>query len=256
MKKIIGLTVGVTLLAVLFPPPAAAQIGLIKQALQGIAAVFDQLAHVPRTDKNKLRHSDELRLSRTAFKTILTLAAAENNDLKNKLIAFKNLDEELTVRRDQYLNELGNHSSYHESLTAAADRDLTLPRLKELANQFREWRRAVYQPAVEKIISFILLADGGEVLRRAQNRLVNIRADLDKIDDFPRLKESPLSTMLDTAETTLTEAGKLYQAARIIILQTENGDIQKLIEKMVVEIQKAYATFTAMGQWLLQATKK
>ena len=230
----------------------------IKTALQNVVDSLDQLSKIKTAPLRggKIKDAEELKIRKAAFKNILDLAAAESNNLKNKLIDLEGLDEQFVELKDQYLKELGNHGNYYESVNVNLEKETALVKIKELATQFRDWRKIVYHPSLQKIINFLLIFEGRDVLQTAENRFNNVSADFKKVSGLEVIKNSPLANLLIEAGESLDKAKKLQSAAELVILKASDNDIQKLVEDEIEKIKEVYGYFIQMSDWVKKASKK
>lgn len=235
------------------PVISLAQTENVKTALQNVADSLEQLSKLPPKNKDV---SKELKIRVAAFKNILNLSAAELSDLTNKLIKVDNLDDGYLELRDQFLKDLGNQSNYYETIGGQLEGNINLVKIKQLAVQFKDWRNVVYHPILQKIVNFLLIFQGRDVLAIAQKRFNNIEADLKKVSDLEIIKNSPLNNWLDEADQHLQQATDLQKAASLVILKSTDSDIQKLVEDEFGNIKEAYNNFLQMSQWLKDASKK
>lgn len=226
--------------------PGLAQTENIKETLQHLVENLDQLSKT-RNTPSKITSKEEFKTKKNAFADILQLANIENNNLKNKLIEIKNLNREYQERRNQLLKELGNQSNYYETLAANLEKETNLKKLKELAAQFRDWRRVVYHPALKNIVDFLLVFDARAALNTTERRFQNIQNDLKKVAEYNIIKTSPLPLLLEKAEELIIEAQKIQQAAELIIIKSNQSDIQQLIEEELEKIKAIYSLFLEMN---------
>lgn len=248
-KKVFHYLLISVLLATLAAPIAFAQTENVKNALQRVIGNLETLSQKPPSQK-KIVVKEELKKRKDAFRSIIELAFAENADLTNKLIAVENISGDFLAYRDQLLKELANHSNYYQSLLDSLDKEQQLAKVKDLANQFKDWRRIVYHPALKNTLDFLLVFESKTTLAIAQNRLHSIEEDLRRVDDFSVIKQSPLPQLLAQANQTLGEAADVQKAAELVILKSNTSDIQKLIEDSVAKIKDVYGLFLQMSAWL------
>lgn len=221
----------------------------IKNALQRIVDNLEQLSR-------RLTNNEELRIRKAALKNIIDLATAESNDLKNKLIKIENLEDGHLELRDTLLKELGNHSNYYDSISFILEKETSLSKIKNLSMQLKDWRSIVYHPILQRIINFLLVFEGRDVLRLAEARFNNISNDLRKVSGLEAIKDSPLNNLLIKAEESLDGARELQNASALIILKSGDNDTQKLIEDELDKIKETYSYFIEMSDWLKNASKK
>ncbi len=221
----------------------------IKTALQGIVDNLEQLSR-------RLTGNEELKIRKASLKNVIDLALAESNDLKNKLIKIAYLEGDYLDLRDTLLKELGNHSSYYDSISMALEKENSLSKIKNISTQLKDWRRIVYHPTLEKIVNFLLVFEGRDALQLAETRFNNISNDLKKVNNLEVIKNSPLNNLLAKAEESLNEARELQKASALIILKSDENDTQKLIEEELDKIKETYSYFLEMSDWLKKASKK
>lgn len=248
-KKLIS---GVSVIAIaLTATPVFAQTISIKDVIQTIVGNLDELSKTTKTSKTK-----DLEVRKTTFGNILKLAIAEATDLSNTLIKIKT-DPPLDDLKNKSLKQIGNWMSYYQTVSDTLNnQEMTAAALKELARQFKNWRQAAYHPSLQKIINTLLVLEGQNVLKTANNRLNSIAADLKKVGTLEIIKESPLPSLINNAQRSLAEAKKLQEAIILIMFKTDETDIQKLIEEMLAKVQQTYDYFSQMSDWLEETAKK
>lgn len=237
------------LLIIVTPVASFAQTKNIKGALQSIIESFGKLV-ISKSAKNDIA----ARLN--AFKSVLDLAFAESNDLKNRLIKLDNVSGGELTLKEQYLRELGNHTTYYQSLIQELEKATTAAKIREIASQFKDWRRVVYHPALQRVTSFLLVIESRHALQTAEARYTRVTADLKKVAGYDVIKRGPLAGYLTAARTALDEAQKIQAVAGILIVKSSDANTQSLVTEIMDYIKTAYENFVKMSDWLRAASKK
>src|SRR3989338_7062184 len=125
---------------------------------------------------------EELVARKEALSKIFDLTLLEDGDLKKKLNSFKNLTEPQSKLKDSLIEGMEeNQNIYLEIQKRLLEAD-SVEKVKQLAIDFKNWRNLVYNPKIEKIVSFNLVFQGKNIIAIAQNRLDKIQGELEKIN--------------------------------------------------------------------------
>ena len=160
----------------------------------------------------KLKQNTEQK--RNALAKIFDLTLLEDQDLKTRLNNLKNLTPAEETAKNALLNlfeeNVGSYQVMRKRLARANDSG----GIKELALDFKEWRKAVYKPKVEKIVTFTLIFQEKNILAMAAERLEKIKSDLEKLESAKLIKKDDTENLLADAETSLQQAQLLNAQAR------------------------------------------
>lgn len=233
---------------------------------------------LPRLDKEK----KELAARKQALEKIFDLTLLEDNDLKNKLLSLKGLGEGQKNIQQALLDFLAENGSAYKELQNRLEKIESSEDAKQLATDFKNWRHNVYNPKVEKILSFTLVFQQQKTLGIANDRLKKIRSDLLRLEDAKIIKKEDAAGLVKKASDNLEEAEKLNNQAEILVTkilyeeffpiaptsnQTDIDNpeaiklytadnpnektgptVKKLIEDSLREIKTAYRLFLDIGK--------
>lgn len=231
-----------------------------------------------RPDKEK----KELAARKQALEKIFDLTLLEDNDLKNKLLALKELDEKQKNIQQALLDFLAENGSAYKELKNRLEKIETSEDAKQLAIDFKNWRHNVYNPKVEKILSFALVFQQQKILGIAKDRFKKIKSDLLRLEDARVIKKEDTAGLIKKASDNLEKAEKLNSQAEILVTKilyeeffpatptlnqtdidnpeaiklyaTENPNeqtgptVKKFIEDSLREIKTAYRLFLDIGK--------
>jgi hypothetical protein len=198
----------------------------------------------------------------------------EDQDLKNRLLVLKNLTDEQIKIKDALLKLLEENKNAYDELRSRLENAVTLEKIKQLAVDFRNWRRNVYNPKVEKILSFSLVFQQRNTLGIADNRLKKIQSDLRRLEDSGIIKKEDTASLLKKAVQELNQAKDLNKQAEELVTKilaeeffpiAPNSDltninnpdelklssslsVKSLIEESLKHIKTAYRLFLDIGK--------
>jgi hypothetical protein len=195
-------------------PAARAETPPVEKAFESVKTSLETLVG----GKDKATTSDELGLRIETFLQVLTLSAAETNDLIAKLDAIekplndarggdwkKDALATLSKATDRYTNE--------NERIATERKTLTLDRVKELADSFKMWREKEYLGTAGQIRELVMITQGAGTLDLAGTRLGKVTEDVEKIANARIRGADALPPLLVQAKNSITEGKKLNEAA-------------------------------------------
>ena len=253
-KILTAISAVLAFLGFLFILPSAYAEGNLQSVLREVAEKVGAIGEI----KNNLflnaeeRGAKELQARKDALLKIFDLTLLEDGDLKEKLIGVKNLNESEKKLRDNLIASLEeNGNAYSEMKNRLEDAD-SIEKVKQLAIDFKNWRSLVYNPKVEKIISFTLVSLEKNILETANQRLEKIKSDLEKLEGAKLIKKEETAGLLKKSIASLNRANELNHQAKLILLKNLNEDeeapaIKSLVEESLKEIRITYKIFIEIG---------
>ncbi|MDO8429826.1 MAG: hypothetical protein Q7S73_00475 [bacterium] len=215
-----GSLISLGLFSAVFTAFAANSNNELKSALKEVAGKVEDISIVKDDKALTLdeKNQKEIEARKTALSKIFDLTLLEDNNLKTKLEDLKNLNENQEIVRTALLNSLAeNENAYREMRTRLEEAD-SLKEIKQLATDFKTWRSAVYNPKVEKIVSFTLIFQQKNILDTAFQRLEKIKSDLEKLSGAKLIKKEDFNKMISKANSNLLESDSLIKEAENLIM--------------------------------------
>lgn len=234
-------------------PSAYAEINL-QSVLREVAEKVGAIGEI----KNNLflnaeeRGAKELQARKDALLKIFDLTLLEDEDLKEKLIGVKNLNEGEKKLRGNLIASLEENGNAYSEMKNRLEETNSITEVKQLAIDFKNWRNLVYNPKVEKIISFTLVFLEKNILETANQRLEKIKSDLEKLESAKLIKKEETAELLKKSIANLNQANELNNQAELILLKNNNETeeaptIKNLVEESLKEIRIAYKIFIEIG---------
>jgi|SRR3989338_732912 len=248
----------------------------LKSTLREVAEKIEEISAIKNNESldKEEREKRELRARTEALAKIFELTLLEDNDLKNRLLVLKNLTDEQIKIKDALLKLLGENKNAYDELRPRLESAVILNQIKQLAADFKNWRRSVYNPKVEKILSFSLVFQQKNTLNIAENRLKKIQSDLQRLEDASVIKKEDTTSLLRKAIQELNQAKNLNRQAEELVTKilaeeffpiTPNLDltnidnpdelklsnspsVKSLIEESLKHIKTAYRLFLDIGK--------
>ena len=232
---------------------------MLKEVAEKVGAIEDVKNNLSLNEEDK--KTKELQTRKDALSKIFDLTLLEDNDLKKKLAGIKNLNEsEKKIKINLIANLEENGNAYSEMKSRLKEAN-SIAAVKQLAIDFKNWRNLVYNPKVEKIISFTLVFQQKKTLDTAQQRLEKIKLDLEKLEGAKLIKMEETANLLNKAGNGLSRANELNKQAELIFLKNINEDDLRqndaqieeaatpktLVEESLKEIKNAYKIFIDIG---------
>ena len=238
MKKLF-LMLLLVLLPVFWVNPTNAQSDDLKAAKEAVQQSYDKLVEVQ--DEQGLNQALTVALTEVVQFTI-----TETENLIQRLLAIKGQPLEILKLQESYLKELEKFLIYQKEflikITPQAD-------IQQLASDFKDWREKVYDPEVKKIVSFILVFRGSDLLAVAASRFNKIASDLKLFQNSKLIKVDVLMPVLEQAGFSLRGAAKINQEAVRSLLATSTDPLEtnKLVDQVIGLIKSAYGKFLEMS---------
>ena len=229
IKKIFSSAIAASLFlpGLFFPWLGMAAENRLQSALNEAVEKVGEISEINKNESlgEEEKEQKELRVRKDALAKIFDLTLLEDEDLKNKLSGLANLNEEQKKIRNGLLDLLlENESSYGEMRNRLAETK-TIEEVKQLALDFKNWRKAVYNPKVEKIISFSLVFQQKRILGIANERLTKIKSDLKKLEGADLIKKEDTAHLLQKAVVALKKAAELNNRAEALVTEVLTSEL-------------------------------
>ncbi len=184
-----------------------------------------------------------------ALKKIINFLSLQIDDLIKSLNAIKDLGVEQGVIRQDYLAFLNKSAEYLDAFVVNAGSDI-----KASANEINNWRENIYNPRINKIVEFLLVAQTKSLLKTADARIFKIGSDLARLRDLKMLKNDRAQFLFNESNILLAVANDLNHQAELLLATTtvaelsspadgQETGIQDLVFKALTKIQQAYKRF-------------
>lgn len=244
------------LLLVLLPVFSWAQSDDLKAAKEAVQQSYDKLVEVQgeQTLTPEAQAKQELEAFTVALTEVVQFTITETESLSQRLLALKNLSVEVVKLQSDYLKVLEEFLIYQRDFLVkitpqASIAGLTLVEIQQLASDFKDWREEIYDPEIKKIVGFLLVFKGSDLLVIATSRFNKITSDLRLFQNSKLIQVDLLMPALEQAGGYLKEASKLNQAVIKSLLATSTDPVEtnRLVEQVVGFIKSAYGKFLEMS---------
>lgn len=176
------------------------------------------------------KEKEELSLRLEVFDKILNLSIKEAEDIISQLKTLNDLDEKTLSLRDQLEKEFEDFLEFYntqkeilekpEAITISQAQDdseqnqeIDLPRIKEIAQSFKDWRETAYLPKLAIATNFLLINRQKTTAGMAETRFKKISQDVKKLKKMNFKGINELEKYLDLAINSLEKAKSLRQEA-------------------------------------------
>lgn len=168
----------------------------------------------------------EIQIRKEALGKITNLSLVEIKNLENRLSSFDFKSDTQIKIKEKFLEILDNNKKYSEDLKIKTENnELTLEEVKNLAQEYKDWRDENYNIYVKKLTVFILTFQEKNVLETANTRLEKIIVDLGKLENAKLIKKEDTWKYIDSAMKSLTDAQIFNSNAEKIIINAIEKDI-------------------------------
>lgn len=255
--------------------PAFAQTSLrslLKEVAERVEEIFEVKNNQSLNEEEKAKR--ELEVRKEALSKIFDLTLLEDKDLKNRLLALKDLNEKQKRIQAALVGLLSENENAYQEMRQRLEGADSLKAVKQLAADFKIWRHNVYNPKVEKILSFTLIFQQKKTLAIANDRLKKIKSDLARLEDAKIIQEEDTASLLKKAVAALQKAGDLNNQAEVLVAailyeeffpsapdpsqkEIDNPEeiklgsaksVKNLVEESLKEIRTAYRLFIDIGK--------
>jgi len=168
----------------------------------------------------------EIRIRKEALGKIAGLSLLEIKNLEGRINSLNFESGAQTEIKEMFLKILDNNTKYSKDLKIKTENDeLTLEEVKNLAQEYKDWRDGNYNKYVKKLTVFILTFQEKNVLETANIRLEKIMVDLGKLESANLVKKEDTWKYIDSAMKSLTNAQIFNSNAEKIIIDIIEKDI-------------------------------
>ncbi len=179
------------------------------ETLKEVGDIINELINLKDNSDltNAEKEKQEISIRQEALKKIIELSKLELDDLRKKLDVVEVTGNEQKELRKEFYDTLDLFATHYATSTEQVmQENLTLPAVKELAKQFKEWRDTYYTPQIQLLLNFLLVYNTVPVLSTADTRLEKIMSDLRKLENARLIVKSDYQRQLDQAVDHLTSA--------------------------------------------------
>ncbi|MEK7478818.1 MAG: hypothetical protein AAB626_02790 [Patescibacteria group bacterium] len=212
-----------------------------------VANKIDELVELK--DDSALSDQDkeikEIQIRKEALGKITSLSLLEIKNLKDKINSLDFESDAQTAIKERFLEILDNNKKYSEELKIKTENEkITLEEVKNLAQEYKDWREDNYNNYVKKLTVFILAFQEKNVLKTANTRLEKIMTDLKKLETAKIIKKEDTWKYIDSAMKSLTNAQIFNSNAEKIIISVIEKDIINIATSTPASAS-AFATSTS-----------
>jgi len=180
----------------------------------------------------------EIQIRKEALGKITDLSLVEIKNLEGKINSLDFGSDAQIKIKEKFLEILDNNKKYSEDLKTKTENDkITLDEVKNLAQEYKDWREENYNQYVKKLTVFVLTFQEKDVLKTANTRLEKIMADLKKLENAKIIKKEDTWKYIDSAMKSLANAQIFNSNAEKIIINA--------IEKDIINIASSTPEMTA-----------
>ncbi|GEM_PF-1934204 len=181
-------------------------------------------------DDNTLSEKDkelkEIQIRKEALGKITNLSLLEIKNLEAKINSLDLTSNTQNAIKEKFLEILDNNKKYSEELRTKTENDkLTLEEVKNLAQEYKDWREKNYNKYVKQLTIFILTFQEKNVLKTANTRLEKIMIDIKKLEGAKILKKEDTWKYIESAMKSLTNAQIFNSDAEKLIIEVIERDI-------------------------------
>jgi len=172
------------------------------------------------------KEEKEIQVRKEALEKIIDLSLIETKNLANKINALELSSEDQIAIKVKLISILDANESYSKELKTKTEKeDISLEEIKNLAQEYKDWRDENYNKYVKKITVFILTFQEKQVLKTADIRLEKIMSDLKKLEDLKVLKKEDTLKFITDSTKNLANAQVLNKNAESLIIEIIKKDL-------------------------------
>ena len=192
-----------------------AQSEALQSAVDDVSSSIGFLAETKNATGTLGDPEQQRRAKVKALRDVFHLTLVEVRELKQRLEGFKSeLPSELVLMRDAYLTDLETFLNTIALFERPIDDDYPMDAIGEVATRFKDWRETPYDPTIQSLLNFLLVAQGEVTVHTSDLRFEKISADVKKLQTIYGQSAKRLSGYLTLASRSLQEARKLQEKAR------------------------------------------
>ena len=155
------------------------------------------------------------------FQKVIALSNSEAKSLKLKILNLESsddLNENYYLWLKDMINQLNQVLDYYEEQLQVLENNepITLDIIKQLAQDFKEWRQSNYLPFANQIVDFLLINQEKKAISIAQKRFQKISIDIHKLQKADLEGISVLIVMLNKANDSIGESIRINQEAELL----------------------------------------
>lgn len=252
-----------------------AQESPMQSALKSIAGTVSALLNLP--GNNALspgqKKRQELQARKDAVQEIFDLTIMEQSDLHDRLAGLDNLTPTQKKMQSSLADQLTENENSFSQIRDRLDAATGVDQVKQLATDFKNWRAAVYDLKIRKMVPFIFIFQEEGIIATARQRLQRITADFTAHKASLGAQSLQATALFEKGTSAIKTAQDLHNQAKILIMvaltdtpspagsataiQKANDAIARniataktLTENSLQDISDAYDTFIALGQLL------
>ena len=159
---------------------------------------------------------DDLSFRIETFKEVVDISILEAKDLKIKLLSLDQIEEDLSLWKEERINDLNQALVYYNEQEQLIDDSeaIDLESIKNIATDFLNRREQIYLPAAEQVNEFLLIKQEQNAINIAERRWQRINKDIVKLQEADIKGVATLRELLDNAGELIEESGEINQDAQ------------------------------------------
>lgn len=200
----------------------------LQTPLEQVQNKVDELVELKdnSTLSDQEKESQEIQIRKEALDQIVDLSLAETKNLEDKLNALTLESDDQKAAKEKFLEILDRNINYSVDLKKNIDKEnITLDEVKNLAQEYKDWRADNYGIYVKKITAFTLVFQEKAVLKIANIRLDKIMSDLKNLQNAKILKKEDTWNLINLSMKSLTNAKIFNSNAETIISKSIKKDL-------------------------------
>lgn len=196
----------------------------------------------------------ELDLRKQILKLAVALSYEEIEKLSGRMDALPLLNDIEKGKATSSLSALSEYRNRYDAIKETLGQELTLEQTIALAQELKDWRAALYVPAMKEISNFVLALQQRSVIKTGFERRSKIETDIKKLFQSGYITDEQaisLGQMLNQAESFLNEAqlvnGDVYKLVFAGEAPADSSVTDTLIKASLEKIKSAYVVFLDMS---------
>lgn len=184
--------------------------------------------------------TDDRALRIETFKKVIAVATAEAIDMKAKLVALPITDTQLALWRTDSIARIDAALLFYTTqLDAIADiaADEPIAKIKERAEQFKEWRTEHYITAANEAKDYLLMTQLEQAIATATKRVEKIALDVTILQKARVKGVVYITKLLTKASSSVAEASTAYHDAQKLFTET-------YVTPLIIRMSTSTATST------------
>lgn len=214
--------------------------------LNNVINNIDELANLK--DNTELTEEQkivkELELRKESLLGILDLSLLEIKNLSNKIASTTTENKTQETTKTYLLNFLYESGNYIETIKNKFNDELNLEGIKNLAQEFKDWRENFYNQIIKKSLIFSLIMQEKAALKIAEARVEKILLDFKKLENANLLTKDESLTLLSPSNKNLSNARSLNNKAETLLIKSLDFDQEISSTTIIFNINNISATNT------------